>query len=148
MIRHRIHERGDAPRGGFTLLEVMIALMVLAFGMLGLAAMQLYAMGAGRQGQNTTQAATIAQDDLEIIQRVAWANLPNTAGAWGAPQTVNVTATSEGGTNRTVQTYQVRRRIADVVSNWVKDIDVQVTWTEPERGTQTVTFSTVRYNWE
>lgn len=143
IVRRAAHAR---PRdaAGFTLIEVMIALTVLAIGLLGLAAMQLYAMGAGREGRNTTQAATIAQDQLEQFMSESWAAMTDTAGAWSAAQTVNVDVDTGGGT-QTQQAYQWRYRITDVVANWTKDVDVEVTWSEPKRGNQRVVMSTTRY---
>ena len=43
--------------GGFTLLEIAIALGVFAVGMLGLTAMQLHAMRSGSSGRHASQAA-------------------------------------------------------------------------------------------
>ncbi len=131
-------------RGGFTLLEVLIALTVLAFGMLGLAAMQLYAMGAGREGRNTTQASVIAQDQLEQFMSATWGGMTDTAGAWSTAQTVNVDMDTGGG-SQTQQAYQLRWRITDSVANWTKNVDVEVSWTEPKRGSQTLVMSTTRY---
>ena len=45
---------------GFTLIEAMIAMSILAFGLLALAAMQLHAMKGGASGRNTSEAADIA----------------------------------------------------------------------------------------
>jgi len=45
---------------GFTLLEVLIALLLLALGLVGSAAMQLVAMRVGQQGQLLSQASYVA----------------------------------------------------------------------------------------
>ena len=55
--------------GGFTLLEVMIALVVLAIGLLGLASLQIMAIKGNSYGQQMTVASTLAQSQLEQLRR-------------------------------------------------------------------------------
>ena len=57
---------------GFSLIEVMIALVLLGVGLLALAAMQLQAMQGGRKGQVDTYATTLAQDRVERLQHMRW----------------------------------------------------------------------------
>ncbi len=47
--------------GGFTLLEAMIALAVLATGLMTLAVMQLQALSQGSAGRHTTDAAAVTR---------------------------------------------------------------------------------------
>jgi type IV pilus assembly protein PilV len=56
-------------QGGFTLLEVMIALVVLAIGLLGLASLQIMAIKGNSYGQQMTVASTLAQSQLEQLRR-------------------------------------------------------------------------------
>ena len=136
---------------GFTLIEVMISSTVLAVGLLALAAMQLHAMRGGSQGRHTTAAATIARDQLERFQRMAWTAMPQTVG-WvnGAPVTTVVQANPA---NRVEETYQIQWRITDSVANWTRNVDVRVTWTEVagSRGTtganKNLVLSSTRFNW-
>jgi type IV pilus assembly protein PilV len=51
-----------APQAGFSLLEVMIALVVLAVGLLGLAAMQSFSLRYNNQSYQRTQATAAIQD--------------------------------------------------------------------------------------
>lgn len=53
---------------GFTLLEVLIAVFVLAFGVLGLAAMQITSKQAGAEAAQRTMAAHLAFDLLERMR--------------------------------------------------------------------------------
>ncbi len=46
---------------GFTILEVMIVIGVLSFGLLSLSAMQIHAMKGGNQGRHATRAAALAE---------------------------------------------------------------------------------------
>lgn len=53
---------------GITLLEVVIALFVLAIGLLGLAGLQLVALRGDTLGQQATLATTLAKDKVAELQ--------------------------------------------------------------------------------
>ena len=136
-------------RGGFTLVEITIALGVFAIGMLALAAMQLHAMRAGSSGRHATQAAAIAQSRMEQLQRLRWTDLATTAGAFTAPIPENNSVQVPGGGPDDVEmTYAVDWRVADVEAGWTRSVDVRVTWDEPKRPGRTVVLSSLRYNRE
>lgn len=124
---------------GFTLLEVMIALSVLAVGLLTLSAMQIQALSAGRSSKTSTFAMTVAQDKMEDLVRKAWdhGDLSPT-GTWVAAQTV--TDGIDG------QSYQLDWRVDDVVADWSRAVDVRVRWNEPGKANRTRTISSIRYN--
>jgi type IV pilus assembly protein PilV len=54
---------------GFTLLEVMIALVILTIGLLGLASLQVMSIKGNSYGQQMTVASTFAQNKLEELRR-------------------------------------------------------------------------------
>lgn len=56
---------------GFTLLEVMITLVILAIGLLGLAGLQIIAIKGNSFGQQMTVASTVAQNQLEQMREGA-----------------------------------------------------------------------------
>jgi len=56
-------------QGGFTLLEVMITLVILAIGLLGLAGLQIIAIKGNSFGQQMTVASTMAQNQLEQMRQ-------------------------------------------------------------------------------
>jgi prepilin-type N-terminal cleavage/methylation domain-containing protein len=138
--------RARALRGrseGFTLIEVMIALVILAFGLITMALMQLTAMNGGRAGRHSTQAAVVARDQMELFQHLAWTDAQLNATGWTAPTTVN--STPQGGVG-TEQSYAVSWRITNVDPNWIKNVDVRVSWNEPNFTGRTLTISSTRYN--
>lgn len=47
---------------GFTLVEVLVAIMVLSFGMLGLVGMQAFALQSNREARLQAQAAMLARN--------------------------------------------------------------------------------------
>lgn len=141
-LRHR--EKG---RAGFTLHEVMIALTMLAIGVLSLAALLLMTMNFGSRGRHATQASSIAQSRMEALQRVTWtdASLQPTAG-WAGPTTVN--STVQNGGNVVEQSYDVFVRITDAVPGVSRNIDVRVDWDDQGRAGRSYALSTLRYNIE
>ena len=50
---------------GFSMLELTIAMAILAFGMLGIAAAQMQAINQGSRGRHTSTAAAVAQQQYE-----------------------------------------------------------------------------------
>lgn len=67
----RLHRRGYTaarPARGFTLLEVLIALLVLAFGLLGFALLQTMNLRFTQSANHRTQATNLAYDLLDQIR--------------------------------------------------------------------------------
>jgi type IV pilus assembly protein PilV len=56
---------------GFTLIEVMITVVILAVGLLALAQMQISAVNGNYSANNMTVASTLAQDKLEELKGLA-----------------------------------------------------------------------------
>ena len=124
----------------------MIALSILAVGMLAMAAMQIQALKFGRSGRHTSDAALVARNEMERFQRLDWADpLAGPTGGWTVPAAWNQDMVTGGGTE-TEQAYQFRRRVVDVVAGAVRSIDVQVQWNEPNRPNRVFTISSLRRN--
>ena len=74
-----------ADRGGFTLIEVMIAVVILAIGviaLMGSSAMVTRMIGAGK---HSTQAVEVATRRLENLRRIAYStSAPCTDGAFAS----------------------------------------------------------------
>ena len=136
--------RHKRNRSGFTLLEIMIALSLLAIGLLSLAVMQITAMKYGARGRHMTKAAVVAEAKMEELSRKTWTQIAPTA--WTTPTSVSELV--QGPTNKTEQTYQVSWQIADVDPGRTRSIDVRVQWTEPNRPTRQYAISTLRFNHE
>jgi type IV pilus assembly protein PilV len=60
--------RARPSQAGFTLVEVLVALIVLSIGMLGIAALYLDTLRASRQALVRTQAVTLAADIADRIR--------------------------------------------------------------------------------
>jgi type IV pilus modification protein PilV len=132
---------------GFTLVEVMISMGILAFGLLALAAMQLHALREGATGRHATVAMTIAQDQLESFQRVNFtAAALDPTGDWTAD--VAMARSLDGAaTTAEEEVYSVAWRVTNEVTSWMKRIEVRVTWDEPDWPGRQLVLTSRRYNW-
>ena len=66
------------PRGneGFTLLELVIAMAILAVGLLGIATAQIWAINRVSQSRHLSQALHLAQEQMELFHATPIASLP------------------------------------------------------------------------
>ena len=101
---------------GFTLMEVMIALVILSIGLLGLAGLQVMAIKGNSFGQQMTVASTMAQNQLEALRESA-----------GSLSTGNDTVTDQNGITYT-RSWVVA---ADTPQVDMDTVDITVSWTGP-----------------
>ena len=143
MIRRK-HAR--SARSGFSLIEVMVALGILGFGLLSVAAMQIVAIKDASKGRHVSGAAMIARDQVERIQRVPFSAIAPKN--WGATETwmagvgltrgpVQMAVDEPGGTSSVEQTYNVDWQITPVVpvNQDLMNVEIAVTWTEHDQTT-------------
>jgi Tfp pilus assembly protein PilV len=113
------------------MIEVMIAMSILAVGLIAMLAMSVTALHSGRVGRDVTVAARVAQDRMEDLQRLPWADPQvQPTGGWTAlnPQATAMVSAGGGG----VQVFNLQRRITAVPGNAnLRTIDVRVNWVEP-----------------
>ncbi len=60
---------------GFTLLEILMAVIILSISLLALAGLMSLTTRNNSYGNHVTEAATFAQDKLEELRAVPWANI-------------------------------------------------------------------------
>lgn len=155
----RLHRHAPERRAGFTLIEVTVALGVLAFGLLTLAVMQLQALNQGSRGRHTSFAAAVGRSALEQVHRVPWTVLDTTQalGGFQPPNWSNAQPTvsalvdmPDAGGQVTEHSYSVDWRVTDIGAAPVclRDVEVRVRWSEEGAAAQkTLTLATRRYNW-
>ena len=71
-------------RRGFTLLEVMIAMVVTAIGLLGIAGMIVTAIRGNTYSARLMEATNLAQDKVEELRGTPYVNLYGSCGGFGA----------------------------------------------------------------
>jgi prepilin-type N-terminal cleavage/methylation domain-containing protein len=119
-------------RGGFTLVEILIALALATLGLLGLMALQIITLRGNTASRQFIEAVSLAQEQLEASQVVQYANLPTVAG-------VNVPLTATGSLNSYLRTTTVAAGASTT------NITVLVTWVDPDNGrTHSITMITTR----
>lgn len=143
---------------GFSLIEVMIALGVLALGLLTLAVMQIEALSQGSAGRHTSDAAAVGRSHLEQVMRLPWTELDaaEAAGTWttpawaGAAASVDTRVDMPAGLGTAVEhSYDVQWRVTDVAGNaCLRDVELRVLWAEEHFPSgKTLDLATRRYNW-
>ncbi len=64
---------------GFSLIEVLIALVILSIALLGMASLMASATKYNASGNRLTEATTLAQDKLETLRITPWTQIVNNA---------------------------------------------------------------------
>ena len=121
-------------RLGLSLIEVMIALTILAVGLLGALAMQTQALTSTNTGRHVSDAMRVGLDQLELLRSQGWAATPVTGGFTAPVVTDGADAIAAPmlGPAIVPQTYNVSWRVQAVAGlTQVRQIDVRVTWREP-----------------
>ncbi len=125
---------------GFTLIEVMIAFVILAVGLLGLMTMQIVSIRANAFSSDMTYASMLAQARFEHLRNTAYGDIaPNADFEYDDPDTH--TYTSAKGTE-----YTVKRRVEDnFPATDMKTITLRIDWTGTPAGSSggsTANFTT------
>lgn len=126
------HHRTHQQRGS-TLIEALLAFLVLAGGVLSMTVFQLHLHTQADQSRLRTQAMRLAQTDLESLRTSAGTPLPaETAGTTGTPTpeapfstTTDIDTTSNPAPSAT---FQGLRRIDSTSSPHLQATMVQVSW--------------------
>ena len=111
-------------RAGFTIIEVLVAIIVLTIGLLGLVSTVGLVTRMISQGQRYTAASTLASERFEILR------------AQGCP------ATGSGAETRAP--YAIAWTVTDVAGGKGRQLAVAVT-SPTARGPRTYNFSTTHY---
>jgi prepilin-type N-terminal cleavage/methylation domain-containing protein len=104
---HRTQSREKGSQQGFSLVEIMVAILILTVGLLALAKMQTQAVASNAFGYQLTQATFLAQDKLEELRLLNECYLAVLA----KPQISWTTADQD-----VVDNYN--SQLSDVVDNW------------------------------
>ena len=104
---------------GFTLIEVLVALVILAISLLALAGLMNTTTKNNALGGRLTEAATFAQDKLEELRAYRWDSIP-----------LNVTSMDSPESRNGVQyTRSWVARLNPINAN-LKEIEITINWND------------------
>ena len=120
-------------RNGFTLIEVLIAMVILSVGLLGTAGLTTGIIRGNFFSKNITSATVIAQTQLEAVQNSGYTNA-NTTNFPSSAASVSI-----GGVN-----FSRTTTITDnSPATNMKTISVSVTWNEAANAAKSVSLQTI-----
>lgn len=128
--------------GGMTLLETLVAMMILGGGLLTMASIQMHSIRGAQQGRHLSTATNLAHSQIEQLQRAPWTEVDDTS--WTTP----VTASQVVQRIDLDQNYAISWRIATMTPSSTKALDVRVDWNESNGRNRSVTVSSIRHNHE
>ncbi len=133
----------DATRreAGFTMVEVMIALLILAFGVLGTAAAQLTAMDYSRKSRSLTQAFYLAEQQIETFHFMSAADVAALAGSPNDPNNPIDPIVGDEDTTTYNRSWQIQIDTPEVD---VMTISVRVDWTDEVGQNRRVQLDTMK----
>ena len=104
---------------GFTLLEILIALVILSITLLALAGLMVRTTRNNSFGGHMTEAATFAQDKLEEFRAIGWVKIPpNTTGVDNPNGATGIAYTRNWGV------------APNPINADLKEITVTINWTD------------------
>jgi len=114
---------------GFTLIEVVAGLIILAIGLLAIGTMQITSTKGSYFSSNVTQATIFAQDKMEYLKNLSYGDSNLSSGQH-----------DEGTISGTI--YSRQHNVVEDEGNSMKTINVTVLWTD--RVNHSISFSTIR----
>lgn len=111
--------RRDRRQGGFTMIEVMVAILLTAIAIIGILALYMAQSRAGAYSRHTSEASVLAEDGLEALR------------AMPTPATATLSNVDERGKSGGIftRTSTVTGPIGTAPSAYY-DLRVAVTWDE------------------
>ena len=111
---------------GFTLIEVLVALVILSFSLLALAGLMVTTTKNNSFGSHMTEAATFAQDKLEELRAIKWENLidGNNTDQQGGSTGINYTRNWNVTTNGSLKTITINVNWNDRTAHSIRLVSV------------------------
>ena len=120
------------PNAGFTLLESLLALVILSIGLLSLARLQISGLQGNAWSRDMTTAVAIADDQTEQLKNTPFANIQ-------AESATRVTVSNRNFTKAVTVTDDA----PDGLTGTTKTVRVIVSWQDYKQKTHTVQIATI-----
>lgn len=130
--------RANGQQGGFTLIEALLALLVMAFGMLSLSGMQLSLSRNSDVAKQRTEAMRLAQRRIDEYR--SYTSIAAAGGHTIVWDSLPASATQTSVTNAT---YTITTAMGGVIADALRPISVTVAWTDRGNQAQSLTISSV-----
>ena len=114
----------DKIGDGFTLIEVLVAIVILTVGLLGMASMTGVIIRGNKLSNDLTTATTLAQDKMEDIRRLGYSGTPTS----DTTVTENYNSISDYAAYKRVTVTDVYTSGTTWPPSGMKDITVTVYW--------------------
>ncbi len=110
-----VRRRLQKSQSGFTLIEVLVALLICSFGLLGIVGLQARAMQYSVSAEDSGRAILLANEITTEMYTLKTLTLPTTVtNAWAT----RVATPSAGGLPGGIGTVEVAGRVATVTIQW------------------------------
>ena len=127
--RAAVPDGARRSQAGFNLIEIMVALGILAFGILAIASMQESSLLGTSRAYNLTDGTTEAMDRMESLMALAYTNASLANGNHGHTTNGNFTTTWN---------------VSEDAPNRVKTITVTVIWSEAGGAQKSTTLTSIK----
>ncbi|MFQ5498784.1 MAG: prepilin-type N-terminal cleavage/methylation domain-containing protein [Candidatus Zixiibacteriota bacterium] len=118
---------------GFTLLEVMIAMLVLSIGILGLAPLIGFAIYGNTMASDMTGANALAQQEIEaLVNQASYANMPY------------ISTTDSVDNLFNVYRYVEDNSVNGILPSGIFKISVTVSWIDQQNQNRSIYYSTMK----
>jgi len=104
-------KRENTPESGFTMLEVLVAMTILAIGLLGVAALQITAIQGSAYSMRLSQSNTIVSNELENLRLKPFGDIKTETKPPKGP-------------------YQIETTVKEGPTAKIKEILLTITWTD------------------
>jgi type IV pilus assembly protein PilV len=133
-IKEHVLKRGiTRSRNAFTLIEVLVAIVILSVGLLGTAGLTIGIVRGNFFSQNITSATVIAKTQLEAVQNSGYTNA-NTTNFPSSAVTVSMGGASFSRTTTITDNSPAAN---------MKTLSVTVNWNEANNAARSVTLQTI-----
>jgi len=145
-MTRRTHPTTDRARtrAGFSMLEIMIALAVLALGVLGMTAGQLAAIKLSGDSRSRTTAMYLAQQQVEVIQTMSADDVKDLPDAVGYPNDPANPIDPNPGTQDSRRFFRSWVVQEDAPENGVITVTVTVAWNDENGVPRTLRLRTFK----